>query len=73
MTEFSIERLPFEWQHVDAWARSDEHHTDWPVVYVLDSTTRARSSTSAKRSTQHPARDSASPAPSATLALVDPR
>ncbi len=42
MTEFSIERLPFQRQHVDAWARSDEHHTDWPVVYVLDSTARGK-------------------------------
>lgn len=40
MTEFSIERLPFDRQHVDAWGRSDTHHTDWPVVYVLDSSRR---------------------------------
>ncbi|WP_336644845.1 DUF2075 domain-containing protein [Microbacterium sp. USHLN186] len=42
MTEFSIERLPFERQRVDAWAHSDAQHTDWPVVYVLDSSSDSK-------------------------------
>lgn len=36
MTAFSIERVPFDRVHVDAWGRSNAQHTDWPVVYVID-------------------------------------
>lgn len=42
MTEFSIERLPFERKQIDVWARSNAQHTDWPVVYVLDSSGRSK-------------------------------
>ncbi|GAA5144598.1 hypothetical protein GCM10025768_00550 [Microbacterium pseudoresistens] len=37
MTGFSIQRLPFEKTAVDAWARDDARHPNWPVVYVIDS------------------------------------
>ncbi|NYF30294.1 MULTISPECIES: DUF2075 domain-containing protein [unclassified Microbacterium] len=36
MTEFSIQRLPFRRDAVDAWARDDARHTNWPVVYVIE-------------------------------------
>ena len=36
MTEFSIQRLPFRRDAVDAWARNDTRHTNWPVVYVIE-------------------------------------
>ncbi|MBO0981961.1 DUF2075 domain-containing protein [Microbacterium sp. SD291] len=36
MTGFSIQRLPFQREAVDEWAGTDAHHTNWPVVYVID-------------------------------------
>lgn len=36
MSGFSIERLPFEREAVNAWSRNSGQHTDWPVVYVID-------------------------------------
>jgi len=37
---FSIQRIPFDRTEVDTWAHDNEQHTNWPVVYVLDSTGR---------------------------------
>ncbi|MDQ0614415.1 DUF2075 family protein [Microbacterium sp. W4I4] len=37
---FSIQRIPFDRAEVDGWARDNDQHTNWPVVYVLDSTGR---------------------------------
>lgn len=39
MTGFSIQRLPFRRDAVDAWAHDDTRHTNWPVVYVIDGAT----------------------------------
>lgn len=36
MTGFSIERLPFEAERIQAWRELDPRFTNWPVVYVLD-------------------------------------
>ena len=36
MTKFRIQRLPFRRDAVDAWARDDTRHTNWPVVYVIE-------------------------------------
>lgn len=35
MTNFRIERLPFDADAITVWARADERHTNWPVVYTL--------------------------------------
>lgn len=56
MTDFSIQRLPFDRTDIDAWAHTDDRHTNWPVVYLIDGsrklyvgeTTRAQ-----KRMRQH--------------------
>ncbi len=42
MTAFNIQRLPFRRDTVDAWAREDAHHTNWPVVYVIDGAQRSK-------------------------------
>lgn len=36
MTTFGIQHVHFERTAVDAWARDDTRHTNWPVVYVID-------------------------------------
>lgn len=36
MTPFSVERLAFNAEQVQLWARADPRHTNWPVVYVID-------------------------------------
>lgn len=36
MTDFRIERLRFDQLAVRSWARRNEHHRDWPVVYTLN-------------------------------------
>ncbi|MCK2035275.1 DUF2075 domain-containing protein [Microbacterium sp. SSW1-49] len=43
MTEFNIQRLPFRRESVDAWARDDARHTNWPVVYVIEGDNRRSS------------------------------
>ncbi|WP_447652621.1 DNA/RNA helicase domain-containing protein [Microbacterium sufflavum] len=43
MTEFNIQRLPFQRDAVDAWARDDTRHTNWPVVYVIEGSTQRTS------------------------------
>lgn len=35
MTNFKIERLPFEADALSVWAQSHERNTNWPVVYTL--------------------------------------
>jgi hypothetical protein len=35
MTNFKIERLPFDADAITVWARADERHTNWPVVYTI--------------------------------------
>jgi len=37
MTPFEVSRLEFTAPAVRSWALADERHTNWPVVYVLDS------------------------------------
>ncbi|WP_404436932.1 DUF2075 domain-containing protein [Microbacterium aerolatum] len=37
MTGFNIQHVAFERSAVDDWARNDTRHTNWPVVYVIDS------------------------------------
>lgn len=39
---FSIRRIPFARTPVDTWARENEQHTNWPVVYVIDNSTGQR-------------------------------
>lgn len=39
---FWIQRIPFDRTDVDAWARENSEHTNWPVVYVLDGRGRTR-------------------------------
>lgn len=43
MTGFSIQQLPFRRVSVDAWARDDSRHTNWPVVYVIEGDTQRAS------------------------------
>jgi DUF2075 family protein len=43
VTEFNIQRLPFRRESVDAWARDDTRHNNWPVVYVIEGDTRRSS------------------------------
>ncbi|MCF8522755.1 MAG: DUF2075 domain-containing protein [Pontimonas sp.] len=35
MTNFKIERLPFDADAISVWSRTDERHTNWPVVYTI--------------------------------------
>lgn len=35
MTDFRIERLPFDSDAVSVWAGSDERNNNWPVVYTI--------------------------------------
>lgn len=35
MTNFKIERLPFDADAISVWSRADERHTNWPVVYTI--------------------------------------
>ncbi|WP_309129747.1 DNA/RNA helicase domain-containing protein [Microbacterium sp.] len=37
---FSIRHIPFERAQVDTWARENDQHTNWPVVYVIDGANR---------------------------------
>ncbi|WP_417563349.1 DNA/RNA helicase domain-containing protein [Microbacterium sp.] len=37
MTPFRVERLRFDADAVNDWGRLSAHHTNWPVVYVIDS------------------------------------
>lgn len=37
MTDFEIERLGFHAEAVREWSQSNASHSNWPVVYVLDS------------------------------------
>lgn len=41
---FSIHRIPFDRTCVDDWARDNEQHTNWPVVYVIDGGDKRRTS-----------------------------
>ncbi|MEV8250069.1 DNA/RNA helicase domain-containing protein [Microbacterium sp. NPDC076768] len=43
MSRIDIQRLPFQRNAVDAWARSSERHTNWPVVYVIEGNARSSS------------------------------
>lgn len=36
MTSFRIDRFAFNAESVEAWAKEDPHHKNWPVVYTLD-------------------------------------
>ncbi|CAI8368004.1 MAG: Uncharacterised protein [Cellulomonadaceae bacterium TMED98] len=36
MTNFRIERIPFDGDALDAWGRADDRHTNWPVVYTIN-------------------------------------
>lgn len=42
MTGFDIQRLSFERDTVDEWAKENPRHTNWPVVYVIDGQERAK-------------------------------
>ena len=42
MTGFDIQRLSFERETVDDWARGNPRHTNWPVVYVIDGQQRTK-------------------------------
>lgn len=42
MTGFGIRQLPFGREAVEAWAHEDSHHTNWPVVYVIDGAQRRK-------------------------------
>jgi predicted GIY-YIG superfamily endonuclease len=35
MTNFKIERLPFDADAISVWSKADERHTNWPVVYTI--------------------------------------
>jgi hypothetical protein len=35
MTDFRIERLPFDQGALQVWADADIRHKNWPVVYTL--------------------------------------
>lgn len=37
MTSFEVEKLEFNGPSVKRWAEAERRHTNWPVVYVLDS------------------------------------
>lgn len=37
MTAFEVTHVKFSHDAVQSWARANPSHTDWPVVYVLDS------------------------------------
>lgn len=59
MTGFDIQRLSFERETVDGWARGNPRHTNWPVVYVIDGQQRTKklyvgeTSSTQKRMRQH--------------------
>jgi len=36
MTNFEIERLPFDKAAIDVWAEADGRHRNWPVVYTIE-------------------------------------
>jgi DUF2075 family protein len=36
MTDFRIERLPFNAGALSVWGSADERHTNWPVVYTIN-------------------------------------
>lgn len=42
MTRFEIERLSFDKRAVRVWAEGDARRSNWPVVYVIDSGSRAK-------------------------------
>lgn len=35
MTDFRIERLPFDSGAIDTWQKADRAHNNWPVVYTI--------------------------------------
>ena len=35
MTNFRIERLPFDGDALSTWSKTDERHNNWPVVYTI--------------------------------------
>ena len=35
MTDFRIERLPFDAGAIDTWQKADRAHNNWPVVYTI--------------------------------------
>ena len=35
MTNFRIERLPFDADALGVWAKTDQRNNNWPVVYTL--------------------------------------
>ncbi|WP_309064911.1 DNA/RNA helicase domain-containing protein [Microbacterium sp.] len=39
---FRVRHIAFDRARVDDWARNDEQHTNWPVVYVIDGARRRR-------------------------------
>ena len=36
MTNFRIERIPFDGSALEAWGSADERHSNWPVVYTIN-------------------------------------
>jgi DUF2075 family protein len=36
MTDYKIERLPFDHGALEAWGRADERRSNWPVVYTIN-------------------------------------
>lgn len=36
MTDFSLEKLPFESRAVEVWSRTDPRNNNWPVVYTIN-------------------------------------
>jgi uncharacterized protein len=56
MTDFEIQRIPFDRGAIDAWAGERALHTNWPVVYTLNDSQRiyvGETSNAHLRLTQH--------------------
>lgn len=56
MTNFNIERLPFDKDAVSVWARADSRRNNWPVVYTIESSKEiyvGESTNAAGRMLQH--------------------
>lgn len=79
MSDFHIERVPFRRDAVDSWAVVDRHHTDWPVVYVIDGAAQSKklyvgeTTSTHKRMRQHLAGPKRDEGLQSVRVVIDPR
>jgi DUF2075 family protein len=56
MTNFKIERLPFDGEAINTWQKADRVHNNWPVVYTISDKSQiyiGESANAASRMHQH--------------------